>query len=352
MRFSILAFLLTLSTALVVGPVVTVRAQAPCNCEPLSAECEDCDPWCNMCPCTYGVVEGLFMDRNNRSADRPLVQELGSTIDPTPLRTLLSTGDLNPDVGAGMRVLVGTRLNECWAVELGYFGIFGQTANSSVVLEDLILIPGDLGLNVNNFVAADRADIQYSTNLQSAEANLVRCNCCCDCDINCRSAEWLLGFRYLNLDERFSLTAVDSAESSTRYAVRTQNHLFGAQVGSRLRRCYGRWSVEGTGKAGLYANDASQSADAIIDFDNFERRPAVSSSTGQVAFVGELNLTGVYQINSCWGLRAGYNLLWVEGVALAPDQLDFTFTPTSGTAIVSNGGVFMHGVSAGVEARF
>ena len=52
------------------------------------------------------------------------------------------------------------------------------------------------------------------------------------------------------------------------------------------------------------------------------------------------------------GSWAGYNLLWIEGVALAPDQLDFTNTPTSGTGLTSSSGLFLHGFSAGLEGRW
>ncbi len=60
----------------------------------------------------------------------------------------------------------------------------------------------------------------------------------------------------------------------------------------------------------------------------------------------------MYRLDDVWTLRGGYNLLWIEGVALAPDQLDFTDTPTSGTSLDIDSGVFAHGFSAGLEARF
>jgi len=73
---------------------------------------------------------------------------------------------------------------------------------------------------------------------------------------------------------------------------------------------------------------------------------------GSAAFVGELNLTGIYQLNQTWGLRAGYNLMWIEGVALAPAQTDFTLTSTSGTGLNRGGGLFLHGINLGLEARW
>ena len=58
------------------------------------------------------------------------------------------------------------------------------------------------------------------------------------------------------------------------------------------------------------------------------------------------------KITDCLTARVGYNMLWVEGIALAPNQLDFTFTPTSGTALCRAGGAFLHGLTLGLEGRF
>ncbi len=51
-------------------------------------------------------------------------------------------------------------------------------------------------------------------------------------------------------------------------------------------------------------------------------------------------------------LRLGYNMIWRSGVALTPDQWDFTKTLTGGTTLVGGGGVFLHGANLGLEARW
>lgn len=51
------------------------------------------------------------------------------------------------------------------------------------------------------------------------------------------------------------------------------------------------------------------------------------------------------------GIRAGYNLIRLAGVALAPDQWDFTDTLTSGSQLVGGGGLFLHGANLGLERR-
>lgn len=329
---------------------------AVCGSDPCGSGCcaaDDCclPPCCRMCPCQYAWVDGLILWRDNQGRNQPLVQDLTQTT------TFLSTRDIDFGSAGGVRAGFGWRGRGPCGWELNYLGLYSPTAATFITGDDLFSLPGDLGLASNNFFSADEFSIRYTAQINSAEVNRVCCWCCCndpysDAALRCKSVEWLYGFRYLNLNENFSITATDFEEGTSTYRVRTNNNLFGAQIGSRLRYCFGRWSVEGTGKAGIFGNAAEQNSPAIIDFPAFELRPARSASRGEVAFVGDLNLTGIYQLNSTWGVRAGYNLLFIEGVALAPDQLDFTNTPTSGTALDTRGGVFLHGVNVGLEARW
>ena len=119
-----------------------------------------------------------------------------------------------------------------------------------------------------------------------------------------------------------------------------------------MRRSRGRFGWEATGKAGIFGNDAQQTQ-SVTDFPNFPLRPTVSSSGGGVAFVGEINLSALYRLTDVWNLRAGYNAMWIEGLALAPDQLDFNFAASpSGNQLHNGGGMFLHGVNVGLEARW
>jgi hypothetical protein len=304
----------------------------------------------NVVPSTYGYVEGLFMDRDNDAIDRPLVLDLNTN------EVLLTTGDLDFDWTGGVRGLIGQALNNCWAVEFGYLGIFENNADATVSRDDSLRLPGDLGSGqVNNFFFADEVNVDWDSSLCSVEANLVGLGCRCDCCSHCMSGELLFGFRYFNLDEDFALTAFDSAEGTTTYGVHTDNDLYGVQLGGRLRYFFDVWSFEATGKGGVYANDVRQNQDPIIDFPNppgVVVRPALSSSEVTHTFVSEVNLTAIYHLNSVWGVRAGYNFLYLDGVALAPDQLDFTNTPNSGLGLFNQADVFYHGASFGLEARY
>ena len=299
-------------------------------------EGDDCYGW-------YGLVEALGLARNNRTHRAAVIRvtDEGTTARGTLLR---STGDLTFGLQPGMRLLVGWRQDEFRAYELSYFGIFNWQASATVMGANNLAIPGDLGLASLDFFAADRMTLHYTSRLHNVEANLVESF----------ATDWslLAGFRYLTLNEDFGIRSTDLDTGTSNYNIHTTNNLFGAQTGARVCRCWDRFGWDATAKAGIFGNAASQTQ-SVSDFPpGFFLRDRRGSSGGQVAFVGDINLSAFYQLNDAWGLRAGYNLLWVQGVALAPDQLDFSDTPTSGTGLNDRGGLFAHGLSVGIHANW
>jgi hypothetical protein len=211
-----------------------------------------------------------------------------------------------------------------------------------------LAIPGALGLVALDFFNADRMQVDYSSQLQSVEVNLVKKYC---------RANLLAGLRYVSLDEEFNIHPNDPMTGMSDYNIATRNNLYGAQIGMEIDRCWGRFGLDTVVKAGLYANDAKQ-RQFVTDFPaglfirNFFTQAPNSTSKANTAFVGEIGITGTYDLTCNLAFRAGYNMLWIEGVALAPNQLDFTNTPTSGTAVLTGGGLSLHGVTFGLEGRF
>ena len=295
----------------------------------------------------YATVEALFLDRDNDNFARPLV------IDATNANTLLSTTDLGFDAEPGVRATLGIRRAPCcqcsdW--EFTYLGAFDWNAASSVSGTDSLALPGDLGFVVNGFTLAESITTQYGSQLHSVEANCIKrvCeHCCCSCY---KRVDWFAGFRYLSWDEDLGLLGNNQGVADANYTVDTTNNLYGAQIGSRIRSYRGCWGWELTGKAGLFANDASQ-RQLIVDelgVNDFMLRNASGNGSG-TAFVGELGLSTLVRLSDSCGFRGGYNLLWVQGLALAPDQLDFTDTASSGTGLHRSGGSLLHGFSVGLE---
>ena len=99
-------------------------------------------------------------------------------------------------------------------------------------------------------------------------------------------------------------------------------------------------------KGGIYYNAARHStflSNGVIN------QPGLGDADNG-AFVGELGLTAVYDINPCWAIRLGYQGLWFESVTLASDQIPATNLFTQ-TGIESDGGTFFHGGVLGLEFR-
>jgi hypothetical protein len=307
---------------------------------------------CKLCPTVYAEAEALFMKRDSGHPSRAVL------IDANTQETLVSSSDLDFNFDSGLRARYGFDLTNCLMVELGYFGIFDSRSRVDYAGPNPgvdVTLPGPLGIASNVFHDGVRTRTDYQSQIQGAELNFPCCCCwespCCD---KVGSREWFVGFRYLSLRENFRIygeKTVNQLAETAFYDLDSENDLFGAHLGLRIRRCRGRFSWEAMGKAGIFGNHAGQQQ-VFIDYPNFLLRPPVSGNGGNVAFVGDLNLTGIYQLNDTWGLRAGYNMMWIEGVALAPDQLDFSLTSTSGAGIHTSGGVFLHGFSVGLEARW
>jgi hypothetical protein len=81
------------------------------------------------------------------------------------------------------------------------------------------------------------------------------------------------------------------------------------------------------------------------------RDPIAADGTA-VAALGELDVVLIRRLSDMWSLRLGYSVIGLGGLALAPDQLDFTDTSLSGSNVNSQGWIFLHGLLAGVEARW
>jgi hypothetical protein len=169
----------------------------------------------------------------------------------------------------------------------------------------------------------------------------------------------LAGFRWLNLDESLvaALSPATIATEPPFWDTRTSNKLYGFQIGAACKLFErGRFSIDGRIKTGIYDNDAEQTTAVSVIAKQVR---SASATTNHAAFVGETGLSCRYRINHRLALKAGYELLWLEGVALAPGQIENSFTTTKifensvrVSGVNCNSGVFYHGATLGVEGAF
>ncbi len=305
----------------------------------------------------YAIFDVLFLQRNNQTGDRTLVSDAETGL------SAITERDLQPGLATGVRVFYGSLLTNELGWEIGYLGVYGMFGEAEATGPDTLEMAPPLGLAVNNFQNAESARATYWSTLNMAEVNVFKYDCCEECGpagcrltngrSNCHCIDWLAGFVWAGLDEQASLSmACCSPPEPASYTVRSTTGYFGPQVGMRGRRQWRRWGVEGWWKTALCGTSASQSADPIVGTISGLERPAESASAIGVGFIGNLNATLVYRLTDTWGLRAGYNLIWLTNSALAPTQWDFDTATGAGTDINDNGGVFLHGANLGIEARW
>jgi len=304
----------------------------------------------------YAVVDALFMQRDNGANPTALV------VDGDTLATQIAADDLQFPVAPGLRVLLGRHGPDVVGWELGYVGVYGMFADASAAGAGNLEVAPPLSSLVASLRDASLARATYGSVLNMAEANLA----CTERYRRCvrqsgyefervpatATVDWLAGFRWAGLDESAALVLAAPGVSGD-YALRTSSNLFGGQIGARGRLEWRRWAAEGWLKAALAGSALAQSQDPIVDTITGDvYREGVSSSTGTVGGIFDLAGALVYRIDDTWALRFGYGMVWLTGVALAPDQFDFSASTLAGRAIDGNSTLWLGGGSLGLEARW
>ena len=309
----------------------------------------------------YAVFDALFLQRNNAAINRSLVVDNTATSVP-----IIAAGDPTSTIGTGARLLYGNYGEDDIGWEVGYFGVYGMNAASTATSAGGSLeAPNKVFANQTGLIDAFSARVTDSSSINSAELNLVFHEY--DGGYNRRSGrpwqrcegydgghvDWIGGFRWANLQDEavLAMPRGTSPQSST-YSVDSSSNLFAAQVGTRGRMAFERWAVEGWMKIGIAGTMLSQSQTIFDPLPTTTFRPTASSDKAGMGMIADMNLSAIYRFNEVWGLRVGYNLIWLTGVALAPDQFDFSPTPTGGTNLNGSGSMFLSGANLGLEARW
>ena len=324
--------------ALCLGLVLTtvMRADEPAGEEFASyhlsdACCETADE-CAAAP-TWIVSAGVLVLERSTPDSLVLMQD---TTDPT---RNLNADDFDFDWEAGWELSLARQLSSGNRFEARIMSVDSWNAAASATTNSTLLNPLRINTNPPAFVPeVQTIDATYNSELQSLEFNSYF-------DVG---ACWqpLLGFRYVELDEHLHANLNAPAQLST-YDIFTQNRMYGFQSGAMASLWSGpRLRVEGVIKAGIYYNSQRHASVltapmAALDIDTGAKR---------TAFAGELGLTGTHCLTDCLSLKFGYQMLWLETVALASDQIPASDL-FAGRGIAADGGTFYHGAFAGLEYR-
>jgi hypothetical protein len=144
---------------------------------------------------------------------------------------------------------------------------------------------------------------------------------------------------------------------------RTSNSLNGAQVILSEQFMYWKgWTIDGIAKAGAYHNQVKASVSET--YIGTDPDPGGDSSTygrtftdtkSQLAFAGSVGLQSNFPLSDHWSFVSGYEMTYIYGVALSPEQ----YAGVTGATFVTrtfnadtHGEIIAHGGNAGLQFSY
>lgn len=278
------------------------------------------------------TADGVVLQRSNTRSQALFYDARTPTV-------LLNADKLDSSAAIGFQ-LDAVRQGPCgWDIEFRYFQIDGWSGNANVPGNVFMVTnAGELGFYVFNGSA------HYESALRLGEFNVRR--------ELCSGLTLLAGFRMGELDELFRESGLETSIQQTAILrTNTYNHLYGFQLGAdwEVYNEGGPLRINALCKSGVYGNAASQKTYQLMPGYINE---TLGARRNQAAFIGEVGGVLSYSITSNLSLRATGQVMWIEGVALAPEQLlmnDFTI---GSATLDSQGGIFCYGGGLGLELKF
>lgn len=313
-------------------------AAASCQGQPCGQPCGEA--------CREGCLPNFLnrfacADRWSFTADILAVQRMATRSQPLAYRAngdeLWNANNMNFPMAAGIQ-FSAIRHDVCgFDVEVGYFQLDGWIADADMYGESYPVLDAS-----GSSFASTGEHFHYSSALHAGEITLRR--------EWCDGLTLLAGFRTGELDEFLSNTGFNRADQFYNEEVRTFNHLYGFQLGAdwEFYNMGGPLRISALCKGGVYGNVAIQSTALNVN----GAAQTLAASRNQTAFMGEAGLVATYQWNRHLGFRLCAQAVWIEGVALAPEQVG-EINALAGTASIdTHGGIFYYGGGAGVEVKF
>jgi hypothetical protein len=320
-------------------------------------------------------AEGIVLGRMG-GVSRTLVERVPGTVPFNatffvPGAEAFNSNQFQQGFSAGPKVSLMYRDDSGYGVELSYFNVFARSATKAIGPDS----PADWLVMRAPGIFWQTQDFPYQAMAWSAATRLYGAEANGRLDLSGR-VTMLAGFRWLQLSDNLqgTLTPPDQTAPTWKSAcpdcnifqitsggaagnyppfwnTSTTNNLYGVQIGVNGKILeLGRLSLDGLIKIGLFDNHAGQTTGVSLQKVVYPAHAA----TDRAAFVGEAGLQLKYQLSKALALKAGYEALWFDGVALAPGQIQEIVTLSSVRALGVNCGssVLFQGATFGLEYSF
>ena len=172
----------------------------------------------------------------------------------------------------------------------------------------------------------------------------------------------IIGTRLATVSESFNLTSSRAGVAPSKfggdYRVGTQNWIWGFNVGGELisQNEFFFWGLRGrAAPAVTFAADQQsvQSVNTVLPAPVFPtgtvNRSMAASATGP-GFLGDLSIFAGWNITPNFAIKAGYDFLWVAGIATATRQFDLDQQRKN--PLDPGGQIFYNGLAVGCEGSW
>ncbi|NQU22179.1 MAG: BBP7 family outer membrane beta-barrel protein [Candidatus Nealsonbacteria bacterium] len=180
------------------------------------------------------------------------------------------------------------------------------------------------------------------------------------------SFSYLFGLRVTSIDDSFALRSTGSVfdvdvdgnqtspavDISGDYFSKTHNDMFGMQFGIELmhRKCKWQWGfrsklapfINFADETSIVTTDATADPFVATDMNVFHTARADSA-----AVIAEIGATARYKLRPDLIVSAAYDLMWISGLALGAEQIQYTDTPVA--RISDNGTILYMGLTMNIE---
>lgn len=304
-------------------------------------------------PQWYADINAIWLQRDQGSKVVLVENRNGAN----QVTSSLTTHSIRYRFRPGGELRIGRRYDAHNSVEVAFFALQKWNASAGVVPGATTpSSPASVGITQANMPTISRIDTRFSSQLYSGEINMRH-------TLDSDKTSLVGGLRYLQLPDNLTIQAVGGGVTDTT-TIAARNQLVGLQVGAEHEVDFGGGGLSLSAKGGLFLNMSKQS---IFETTN---APAPTFLNGTlINYAGRQNglasmlEVGVrlhFTVNAHVSLQAGYRLMAIGGLALAPEQIallgnaaNYPVRATNGSAGTNhNGTMFLQGLQAGMTIRW
>lgn len=333
----------------------------------------------------YGASSGVHVPALVTAAPSgtPLPQA-GALTSPSTVVVFGDDRDLNT-FRPGFRLNVGFWCDDTTGLDAGYFflgrqseGVSATSAPGGVILARPVVLAGTGASTALPVAGADLAGLPLiggitsgvTTSVIGADVNYRRALQCGGCS----RVDLLAGYRYLHLGDTAdvwtagtipAVTGVDFAPGQTfltHDSLRTRNNFHGPQLGLVGSWQLGGVSLELLTKLAMGVTVAAANTEGVTTVLPAGTTVAtgllvgptnsVAATRGSFAVIPEAGVKLGYGCSDRIRLTAGYSFLYWSSVRRAAEQIDLTIGGAAPTFRDVSTGVWVQGLTAGIEVRY